>query len=72
MSSLAELLKNRGKNLSDLALALKVNKGTVSRWNKKGVPHRRITDVESETGIPACDIRPDLARVFVKARSEAQ
>jgi hypothetical protein len=70
MSNLAELLKNRGKNLSDLALALKVNKGTVSRWNKNGVPHSRITDVESKTGIPAFDIRPDLARVFVKAKSE--
>lgn len=72
MSNLADLLRNRGKNLSDLAQALKVNKGTVSRWNKNGVPHKRVSEVEDKTGIPACDIRPDLARVFVRAKADAQ
>lgn len=68
MSNLADLLHNRGKRLSDLAKALNVHKATVSRWNVDGVPSGRVEDVERETGIPACDIRPDLARVFVKAR----
>jgi hypothetical protein len=66
MTTLADLLSNRGKCLSDLARTLKVNKATVSRWNKNGVPHTRLGDVENATGIPACDIRPDLAHLFMK------
>ena len=71
MSNLATLLRNRGRNLSDLARALKVNKATVTRWNVKGVPHDRLTDVERETGIAACDLRPELARIFVSGQKEA-
>jgi transcriptional regulator with XRE-family HTH domain len=66
MISLAALLKNRGMRLIDLARELEVDKATVSRWNANGVPHKRLEDVEIATGIPACDIRPDFARVFVK------
>jgi hypothetical protein len=72
MSNLAELLRHRGKNLSDLARALRVNKATVSRWNEKGVPLKRVADVEKKTGIPACDIRPDFALVFIKPRGTVQ
>jgi transcriptional regulator with XRE-family HTH domain len=68
MTHLAGLLENRGMRLADLARKLKVNKATVTRWNKKGVPHTRIGDVEHATGIAACDIRPDLAHLFAKAR----
>lgn len=63
------MLQNRGKNLSGLARALKINKATATRWNKNGVPHDRVAEVERETGIPACDLRPDLARVFIKAEA---
>ena len=66
MSDLQQLLRHRGKTLSDLARELQVNKATVTRWNKKGVPHTRLSEVEDKTGIPACDIRPDFALVFLK------
>jgi DNA-binding transcriptional regulator YdaS (Cro superfamily) len=66
MSNLAELLRHRGKTLSDLARALQVHKATVSRWNEKGVPHERVAQVEEKTGIPACDIRPDVALVYLR------
>lgn len=73
MSNLAALLKNRGKRLSGLAKDLSVNKGTVSRWSKNGVPVDRLSEVEKATGIPACDLRPDVARVmFGKTRESAQ
>jgi len=65
---LSTLLSNRGKKLVDLARDLTVNKGTVSRWNEKGVPHNRLQAVEDATGISACDLRPDLAHLFVKSK----
>lgn len=64
------LLRNRGQRPIDLARALNVDKGTVSRWNDNGVPHTRLKDVERATGISACDLRPDLAFLFVKARAQ--
>jgi transcriptional regulator with XRE-family HTH domain len=67
---LSGLLENRGKRLADLARQLRVNKGTVSRWNERGVPHKRLQEVEDATGIPPCDLRPDLAHLFVKARAQ--
>lgn len=72
MSSLAELLQHRGMRLIDLARQLDVNKGTVSRWNSDGVPPERLEEVERVTGIPACDIRPDLAQLFIKPRGSVQ
>jgi hypothetical protein len=67
---LYRLLRNRGQRPIDLARALETDKGTISRWNEKGVPHTRLKDVERETGIAACDLRPDLAHLFVKARAQ--
>lgn len=67
---LAGLLENRGKRLSDLARQLHVNKATVTRWNKNGVPPKRLQAVEEAIGISACDLRPDLAHLFVKARAQ--
>jgi DNA-binding transcriptional regulator YdaS (Cro superfamily) len=73
MSSLATLLKNRGQTLSDLARELKVNKATVSRWNKKKIPTDRISAIEKATGIAMCDLRPDLATMFsAKQKAVAQ
>lgn len=72
MTDLAELLKHRGKTLSSLARELKVNKATVWRWNENGVPLKRVADIEEKTGIPACDIRPDFALVFLKSKGPSQ
>lgn len=64
MSTLSDLLKDRGMKLVDLARELKVNKATVSRWGQKEVPTDRLAAVEKATGIPPGELRPDLASVF--------
>ena len=71
MSNLASLLKNRGLTLTDLANKLEVNKGTVSRWNKKTVPLDQIEAVEKASGIAICDLRPDLASIFASKQKAA-
>lgn len=71
MSNLVTLLKNRDLRLIDLARKLKVDKATVSRWAADKVPSARLADIERETGISACDLRPDLASVF-KSREAVQ
>jgi hypothetical protein len=58
------LLRNRGLRLVDLARGVGVDKATVTRWAHKEVPPDRINDVVRVTGIPAADLRPDLATVF--------
>ncbi len=60
MSNLAELLKTRGKSLSDLARELDVNKATVTRWSQKSVPLTRVYQVEEKTGISRNELRPDF------------
>lgn len=60
MSNLAELLSVKGKNLSDLARELGVNKGTVTRWAQKTVPLTRVYQVEEKTGISRHELRPDF------------
>lgn len=72
MRLLETLLNNRGKRLGDLARALKVNKATVTRWNQNGVPPERLAEIEEATGIAACDLRPELASVFLKTREATQ
>ncbi len=67
---LTELLKNRGLRLADVARALSVDKSTVTRWAKSQIPSDRIEQVSKATGIPANDLRPDLASVFTQS-SEA-
>jgi transcriptional regulator with XRE-family HTH domain len=64
---LRELLHNRGLNLADLARGLGVDKATVTRWARKGIPAERLPDIVSITGIAATDLRPDLASIFAPA-----
>jgi DNA-binding transcriptional regulator YdaS (Cro superfamily) len=62
--NLTDLLKGRGLRLIDLARTLGVDKATTTRWAQNGVPAERVGDVVRATGIPATEIRPDLASVF--------
>lgn len=71
MTSLSDLLKNRGLKLIDLARKLEVDKATVTRWNRKGVPSDRLTKVQEKTGIAPEDLRPDLASIFSKDEDAA-
>lgn len=65
------LLRERGLRLIDLARGLGVDKATVTRWARNGIPSDRVSDIASITGIPAADLRPDLAMVFVPHPKEA-
>lgn len=53
--------------LIDVARGVGVNKATVTRWAQKRVPEDRVLEVESVTGIPRHELRPDLAAVFGSA-----
>ena len=60
------LLHNRDLRMVDLARRLGVDKATVTRWARKGVPAERVADIVRVTGIPAADLRSDLATVFTQ------
>lgn len=48
------------KPLREAAPLLGVNYVTLSRWEKKGVPIKRLGHVEKVTGIPKEELRPDI------------
>lgn len=64
------LLRNRGLRLIDVARRIGVDKATVTRWARKEIPTDRVADVVRVTGIPAADLRPDLATVFATPSHE--
>lgn len=45
----------------------KVNKSTVLRWERGGVPFERVVDVERVTGIAREELRPDIFRDLKEA-----
>lgn len=53
-------LWERGFRMADLASALQIHKANLSRWARTGVPADRVRAVESITGIPRNELRPDL------------
>lgn len=61
------MVRARGMKLIDVARGVGVNKATVTRWAQKRVPEDRVLEVESVTGIPRHELRPDLAAVFGSA-----
>lgn len=63
-TALSSLLRARDMRLVDLSRALGVDKATVSRWARRHIPHDRLEDVSRVTGIPAHELRPDLASIF--------
>ncbi len=72
MVDLVALLKSKKMKRIDLANALNVDKGTVTRWVQRGIPHERVTEVSAVTGIPAKQLRPDLAALFAKPASQPE
>ena len=61
MDAMARIRAKPGE-LSRLAKALGITRGAVSVW--KRVPASRLGDVARLTGIPAEELRPDLAAQF--------
>jgi DNA-binding transcriptional regulator YdaS (Cro superfamily) len=64
MNALATFLALKGNTAVALARALAVNHATVLRWASGRVPASRVADVARVTGLPASDLRPDLAAAF--------
>lgn len=58
--SLQKLLEEKGIRQSALARRLGVNKSTVALWTLRRVPAERVIEIERETGIHRCELRPDI------------
>lgn len=56
--------------MAHLARLIGVDKATVTRWSQKEVPVERVPDIVAATGIPAEELRPDLATVFASPTPE--
>lgn len=54
------------KTLEALASQARVDKSTWLRWEEGKAPVNRLADIESITGIPRYELRPDI---FVAART---
>ena len=65
--TLTEYLSQKGNTAVGLAARLGVAHTTVLRWAQGRVPVERVADVSSATGIPAAELRPDLAKAFTVA-----
>jgi DNA-binding transcriptional regulator YdaS (Cro superfamily) len=62
------LFSQRGM-AAKLARALGVTPGALSQWER--VPAERIAAVSAATGIPAAELRPDLAAAFAQPSEAA-
>ena len=69
--NLATYLNQKGNTAVALAARLGVSHSTVLRWadGKVPVPAERLAAVSAATGIPAAQLRPDLAAAFAPAES---
>ena len=56
------LFSQRGMT-AKVARALDITPGAISQWDK--VPAERVAAVSAATGIPASELRPDLAAAFM-------
>lgn len=58
-ATLEELLRERGQK-ARIAKVFGVDKSTLTRWVKNGVPAEKVLKFEQVTGIDKTKIRPDL------------
>lgn len=66
MQTIREVLAAAG-GAPALAAALGIHRTAVIRWRR--VPARRVVEVARITGIPAHQLRPDLAEIFATANN---
>jgi DNA-binding transcriptional regulator YdaS (Cro superfamily) len=59
-TSFQKRLEEKGITQSALAARLGVNKSTVALWVLRRIPAERVIEIERETGIPRCELRPDI------------
>lgn len=57
---LRKLLAKKGLLLTDLAYMLGVDRSQPTRWAQRGIPAKRVLEVERATGIRRKLLRPDL------------
>lgn len=62
--TLSDYLKKPGVTAVGLAARLGVDHSRVLRWAKGRIPAERLPAVSAATGIPAAELRPDLAAAF--------
>ena len=62
--SLKALLALYGLKHSDVAEALGVSTSCISLWVRNGIPTSRVAELALATGIPARELRPDMALLF--------
>ena len=60
-----DLLRSRRGEMAKVARGLGLTRATVAIWDK--VPADRVAEVAQITGIPAAELRPDLAAAFASA-----
>jgi len=70
MDKLRKYLGEERGRKSALAAELKISPSAISMWDQ--VPIERIGAVSRFTGIPAEQLRPDLAKVFGQPERQAQ
>jgi DNA-binding transcriptional regulator YdaS (Cro superfamily) len=59
-SPLTVYRKTKGQTVDAFAELLGVDRTTVWRWETGKVPVERLADIESVTGIPRAQLRPDI------------
>jgi len=63
-SALTRYREAHDKSLKDIGDLFGVNKSTILRWEKSGVPENWLVEVSDTLGIPVKKLRPDLHRIF--------
>lgn len=59
-SPLTNYRKAKGQTIDALAETLGVDRTTIWRWETGRVPVERLAEIESATGIPRHELRPDI------------
>jgi hypothetical protein len=69
---LMKQLKSVGLRTDDVVRRLKIDRTTLFRWAKKGIPLDRLDEVQKLTGLPHAVLRPDLAAKFHPAQPSSE
>lgn len=71
MSALAHYRRDRNLTLKAVGGRLGVDKSTVLRWERNGVPADRILEVSKRLGIPREKLGPRLFRGYSQTEANA-
>lgn len=66
MTAIEKAIKAVG-GVTTLAGLLKSTPQTVVHWRKRGIPAKRVLDVERATGVSRYELRPDIYGKEVRA-----